>query len=186
MADHEIKNTFFESLMILIFEAFGTAMLAMLFVSDGGRNGFFAGFFILLILSARISGSHYNPIVTLAWMLRKDPSVQFNKWLGILYMLAQTAGAIGGVFAAEYFFGLSAINSSTRLSLNAIKENYPFMQCMVSETLGGFVLVLAYLTQTDEKYKLSNDAAITLMIITASYMVAMALSHPITHGDRWS
>jgi glycerol uptake facilitator-like aquaporin len=88
MADHEIVNSFYESLMILIFEAFGTAMLAMLFASDGGASGFFIGFYILLILSARISGSHYNPIVTLAWMLRKDTAVQFNKWLGILYMLA--------------------------------------------------------------------------------------------------
>jgi len=87
MADHPIMHTFFESLMILIFEALGTGMLTMLFVSDKGGSGFFIGFFILLIFSARISGSHYNPIVTLAYMLRKDAG-KFNKWLGILYMLA--------------------------------------------------------------------------------------------------
>lgn len=73
--------------MILIFEAFGTGLLTMLFISTGGGMNMFIGFFVLLILCARISGSHYNPVVTLAFMLRKDAG-QFNKWLGILYMLA--------------------------------------------------------------------------------------------------
>lgn len=87
-----MKHVMMESLMILLFELIGTAMLTMLFIAvspgalGGVGLGMFIGFFILLILSARISGSHYNPIVTLAFMLRKDAG-QFNKWLGILYML---------------------------------------------------------------------------------------------------
>lgn len=52
------------------------------------------------------------------------------------------------------------------------------IQCMFSEILGSFILVIVYLTQTEEKYKLSSDAAITLMIISASYVVGMALSDP--------
>jgi glycerol uptake facilitator-like aquaporin len=79
-----MKHVMIESLMILLFELIGTAMLTMLFIavtpnaipgvgSLGAVGlGMFIGFFILLILSARISGSHYNPIVTLAFMLRKD------------------------------------------------------------------------------------------------------------------
>jgi len=187
MADHPIMEHFFASLMILIFETLGTGMLAMLFTADHGGAGFFIGFFILLIFSARISGSHYNPVVTLAYMLRKD-SGSFNKWLGILYMIAQTLGAIGGVFAAEYFFGLStAVGSYDVLTLDEnLSGNYPFIQAMISETLGGFILVLAYLTQTEENYKLSSDAAITLLIISAAYLVALALSHPVTPGHNWS
>jgi len=49
---------------------------------------------------------------------------------------------------------------------------------MVSEMFGAFILVLVYLTQTEENYKLSQDAAITLLIISASYVVGMALSNP--------
>lgn len=67
--------------MILIFEGLGTGLVTSLYLSsttysgvDLSGNGFsfLIGFFILLILSARISGSHYNPCVTLAFMLRKD------------------------------------------------------------------------------------------------------------------
>jgi len=149
---HEIIEKFFENLMILIFETLGTGMLAALFVATHGANGFIIGFFILLIFSSKISGAHYNPIVTLANMFRKDAGA-FHRWTGILYMIAQTAGAIGGVFFAEYFFGLKLTPAADVLTvyngdaLNYVSgKNYPFVQCMISETLGGFILVLAYLT----------------------------------------
>jgi glycerol uptake facilitator-like aquaporin len=45
----------------------------------------------------------------------------------------------------------------------------------VQETVGSFILVFCYLTQTEEKYKLSNDPAITTMIISGAYVVAMWL-----------
>jgi glycerol uptake facilitator-like aquaporin len=84
---HPIVHTFLESMMIMFFELLGTLLLTCLYMMNKYNPlSMFIGFFILLILSARISGSHYNPIVTLAFMLRKDAG-QFNKWLGILYML---------------------------------------------------------------------------------------------------
>lgn len=170
MSQHPICHTMLESLMILLFEAFGTGMLAMLFISAGVSFNFFIGFFILLILSARISGSHYNPIVTLAFMLRKDAG-QFNKWLGILYMLFQLGGAILGTMMGFYCFR----QGETFLSLT--EHDTKLFQFMFSDCLGSFILVLAYLTQTEEKYKLSEDAAITLMIISAAYLVGMALCY---------
>ena len=89
MARHEFVTTIIESLMILIFEMLGTFLLTSLYQSTmpvGNYLGFFIGFFILLIFSARISGSHYNPCVTLAFMLRKDTG-RFNRWIGLAYML---------------------------------------------------------------------------------------------------
>jgi glycerol uptake facilitator-like aquaporin len=156
--------------MILIFEMFGTGMLTMLFLSAYNAMSLFIGFFVLLIFSARISGSHYNPIVTLAFMLRKDAG-QFNRWLGILYMVAQVAGAMLGAMFAFYCF-------RQEQSILTLNEPYRVIQCMVSEAFGGFILVLVYLTQTEENYKLSDDAAITLMIISGAYVIALALSHP--------
>ena len=41
--------------------------------------------------------------------------------------------------------------------------------------LGSFLLVFVYLTQTEEGYKLSNDPAITTMIISGCYVVAMRI-----------
>lgn len=133
---HPVCHTILESVMILIFEALGTCLLTMLFLSTGGGLGMFVGFFILLILSARISGSHYNPVVTLAFMLRKDAG-QFNKWLGLAYMLFQVGGAFAGGLMANYFFKLS----NFVLTVNALP-----IECMISEVFGSFILVVVYLT----------------------------------------
>lgn len=52
---------------------------------------------------------------------------------------------------------------------------------MVQQTLGGFLLVFVYLTQTEEGSKLSNDPAITTMIISGCYVVAMIIGFTGTH-----
>jgi hypothetical protein len=46
-------------------------------------------------------------------------------------------------------------------------------QAMVQQSLGGFLLVFVYLTQTEAGYKLSQDPAITTMIISGCYVIAM-------------
>ena len=95
----EITNTIRDSLLILIFEFLGTALLACLFNNTENLQdpcGFFIGVYILIIFSAKISGSHYNPAVTLAFMFRRDIG-RFNRLLGIAYMLFQLGGAITGV-----------------------------------------------------------------------------------------
>ena len=62
-----------ESFLILIFEFMGTAFLTLLYSSYAGLGdtvGLFIGFFVLLLFSMRISGSHYNPAVTLVFIFR--------------------------------------------------------------------------------------------------------------------
>jgi glycerol uptake facilitator-like aquaporin len=59
--------------MIMLFELLGTLLLTCLYMMNWKTPlNMFIGYFVLLVLSARISGSHYNPVVTLAFMLRKD------------------------------------------------------------------------------------------------------------------
>lgn len=43
---------------------------------------------------------------------------------------------------------------------------------MVLEVMGTAILVFLYLTQTEEKTKLSDDNAITTLIIAGAYFVA--------------
>jgi glycerol uptake facilitator-like aquaporin len=92
-----------DSILILLFEFLGTLLLTLLYacftigftyngVSIPGIQaqdycGFFLGIFILVIFSAKISGSHYNPCVTLAFMLRRDTG-KFSRVLGIAYIIA--------------------------------------------------------------------------------------------------
>ena len=52
-----------------------------------------------------MSGAHFNPVVTLSFALRRDlPGREVP-----FYLLAQLAGGIGGVIAANLMFGLPAI-----------------------------------------------------------------------------
>lgn len=95
---HDLKTTIKESLLRLVFELLGTTVLTTLWLSctkSGDSVGFFVGFFVLLVFSARISGSHFNPAVTLAFMLRKETG-GFSRILGIAYMLFQVGGGLLG------------------------------------------------------------------------------------------
>ena len=99
-------TTFKESVLILLFEFLGTAFLTALFCSCYAVRdtaGLLCGFFILLIFSARISGSHFNPAITLAFMFRRDTG-RFSRKLGALYIVAQYVGAIlGALFSYNLF-----------------------------------------------------------------------------------
>jgi aquaporin Z len=103
---HDFQTTVKESLLRLIFELTGTCLLTSLWLStttSGDSIGFFVGFFVLLVFSARISGSHFNPAVTLAFMVRKETG-GFSRILGIAYMLFQIAGGLlGGLLGYTFF-----------------------------------------------------------------------------------
>lgn len=171
---HEFCQTILESVMILVFEGLGTMLLTCLFMScligtALDSLAFFVGFFILLIFSARISGSHFNPSVTLAFMLRKDTG-RFSRWLGLAYMLFQMGGAwCGGIFA--YFI----LKAQTPLTVTAnIDDTYGF-QSLTQQSIGTALLVFLYLTQTEKETKLAADPAITTMIIAAAYVCSASI-----------
>jgi len=91
-------------IFILLFEAMGSFMLTCIYQTAVSCNELitvFVGFFVILILSAPISGSHYNPAVTLAFMLRRDTG-RFSRGLGLFYILFQYVGALlGAIFIYE-------------------------------------------------------------------------------------
>jgi glycerol uptake facilitator-like aquaporin len=124
------------------------------------------GFYVLLIFGAKVSGSHYNPCVTLAFMLRRDIG-KFSRPLGLAYIIFQVGGAfLGGLLAFLFIqkpvqFGISD-SSDVGFAITA-------------EAIGSFFLAFLYLTQTEEKTKLSNDPAITTLIIAASYIAALLM-----------
>jgi glycerol uptake facilitator-like aquaporin len=169
MARHEFVTTIVESIMILIFEMLGTFLLTSLYqscVPVANWLGFWIGFFILLIFSARISGSHYNPCVTMAFMLRKDTG-RFNRWIGLAYMIFQTGGAFLGALFVYYVFGAQSV-----LTVDTRTDWY---QAMTQVILGSFLLVFMYLTQTETSTKLSNDPAITTAVVSSSYVISMII-----------
>lgn len=77
--------------MKLIIELVGTILLTDLYICatiNSDYLGLMMGVFILLAFGFKISGAHYNPAITYAYMMRKNPGVRFNnRVLGIAYMI---------------------------------------------------------------------------------------------------
>ena len=71
--------------------------------------GLLLGMFVTIMFSARISGSHFNPCITLGYMVGNVKQGKFDRVLGFLYILAQFAGAFLGSIFARIFSG-SSIN----------------------------------------------------------------------------
>ena len=166
-------TTFKESLLILLFEFLGTLLLTSLFNSAFQANdvtGLLCGFFVLLIFSARISGSHFNPAITLAFMFRRDTG-KFSRLLGLLYIAAQYAGALLGAILS---YNLFQANTKQPLSvgLNA-NLDWLLVQAMFLEMIGAMLITFLYLTQTEKDTKMSDDPAITTLIIAATYVAVV-------------
>ncbi|MCP3384849.1 MULTISPECIES: MIP/aquaporin family protein [unclassified Bradyrhizobium] len=63
---------------------------------------------VLILMFASVSGAHFNPAVTLAFALRGEVA-----WIdAAIYIVAQIAGAIIGVWIAHLMFGLPVLQMS--------------------------------------------------------------------------
>ena len=177
---NDCMATFKESILILLFEFLGTAFLTALFSScyaAGDPTGLLCGFFILLIFSARISGSHFNPAITLAFMFRRDTG-RFSRKLGLLYILAQYLGSLIG---ALFCFNLFETKDDKFFPLSVLprvdddgEAHWLTIQAMFVEVIGTMLITFLYLTQTEEKTKMSSDPAITTLIISATYVAIVS------------
>ena len=74
----------------LLFEMIGTAFLTLLYNTNAGFGGqqsqLLLGLWVLIIFGMKISGSHYNPAISFAFMFRKDIG-NFPRPLGIAYII---------------------------------------------------------------------------------------------------
>lgn len=101
------------SISKLIFELIGTTFLTLIFLTSQGnltytggvanfesqQTALLLGLWVLTIFGYRISGSHYNPAISLAFMFRKDVG-RFPRPLGIAYIIFQFGGGVlGGLLA---------------------------------------------------------------------------------------
>ncbi len=85
----------------------GNAALALL----GNTLATGAGLIVLISIFGPLSGAHFNPVVTLAFALRRELT-----WKAAgAYVLAQAAGAVTGVFAAHLMFAEPVLQLSSKL-----------------------------------------------------------------------
>ena len=90
---HMAINLQADSVMVLLINALATAM----------------GLALVIKIGMKVSGSHFNPAVTLIMLLLKKITPQ----LSLFYITAQIVGAIAGVGFANLLFGQKALDQSS-------------------------------------------------------------------------
>ncbi|MFZ4509969.1 MAG: aquaporin [Candidatus Nanopelagicales bacterium] len=101
-------------------------------VSTGAALG------VLIWMLGPISGAHFNPCVTGVEMVRRE--IRFGE--GLLYIVAQVAGAVAGVALANLMFALPAWHTSTN-----VREGGPIWLGEIVAT-AGLLLLIGALTRT--------------------------------------
>lgn len=111
-------------------------------------------------------------------MFRRDTG-RFSRLLGLLYVAAQYAGALLGAIISYNLFKAAG---GTPLTVGFLKYDaddqewsYAYIQAMLAETIGSMLITFLYLTQTEEKTKMSSDPAITTLIISATYAAVVGM-----------
>lgn len=108
-------------------EALGTALLLAVVVGSGimaerltrdtglallaNTAATAAGLVVLISTFGPVSGAHFNPAVTMISALRRETSAG----IAAAYVLAQTAGAVAGVWLAHLMFAEPVVQVSARL-----------------------------------------------------------------------
>jgi glycerol uptake facilitator-like aquaporin len=117
---------------------------------------------VLITMLGPISGAHFNPAVTGVFWLRGE----ITSRLGLIYVFAQIAGAVVGVFAAHLMFDLPVLQLSEKVRSGSSQ--------WFAEWLATFGLVLTILATLKAK-----PAAIPVSVglyITAAYWFTASTS----------
>lgn len=108
----ELMGTMFMTILYRIFlEFLQLTVLSPGDIQTNARIPFFFAFWIITMLTVRISGAHYNPAISFACLLKRDPENSYPRLLGVFYIIAQFIGAIIGGFIA-FFLTLDGGNLS--------------------------------------------------------------------------
>lgn len=115
--------------------------------------------FVLIVLFEPVSGAHFNPAVTAVCMLQRS----MPPWIGFVYMLAQFAGAIAGVWLAHAMFGQAILAIGVK-----IRAGFPLL---LSEMVATFGLVLTIAGAVDRSRE-STASLVALYIVAAYWFTA--------------
>lgn len=157
------------SLSKLIGEFIGTMFLTMFFTSHSPAV-IFGGLFMMNVFVWKLSGSHFNPAITLAFVIRRTEKMPVG--LGIAYMTVQIIGAYLGALLVAFY----------ELDLLTLEYNDPFiMRALCQELFSTFVYITFFLSVTDVKMRFSKDNTINCFILASAYVGARA----VFFGQAW-
>jgi aquaporin Z len=151
-----IRDNIFDNLKKFISEVIGTFIVVVLatgsVVTDAKLNGAlgisfiafapFAGVVICVYLFGKISMAHFNPAVTLGFLIAKH----ITKRLAVLYIAAEIIGALLGSLFVRY-----AIGSDPLLGANSPNYAYPLPLIFGVEVLASALLMALFLLVVHKK-----------------------------------
>jgi glycerol uptake facilitator-like aquaporin len=111
--------------------------------------------YVLIAALGPISGAHFNPAVTLAFLLRGE----IKPTHALLYLILQVAGCLAGVLLAHAMFGLPLLQTATTDRSGGGR--------ILSEAAATFALILAILGGV--RYRPNDLPAIVALVIAAGY-----------------
>ncbi len=117
---------------------------------------------VIILIFGPVSGAHFNPAVTLAFLIRREISPANSGF----YVLAQIAGAFIGVWAAHLMFEMPVIQESLHVRTGAAQ--------WFSEGVATFGLVLTILGCV--RYRPKSVAMAVGLYITAAYWFTASTS----------
>src|SRR5215470_2029837 len=130
----------------------GLALLANAIATGGAL-------FALIVLFGPISGAHFNPVVTLALILRRDAPAKRL----LPFVAAQLVGAILGVWLAHLMFDLPILQASTKA-----RTGIGQWAAEATATFGLVLLILVGVRKAPERL----PAAVAAYIVGAYWFTA--------------
>ena len=121
-----------------------------------------AALVVLILIFGPISGAHFNPAVTLVFAIRR----QIETRAALLYVAAQVAGAIAGVFIAHAMFAEPFIQVSSKLRNGGAQA--------LSEFVATFGLIATILGT--QRFRSETTAAAVGLYIAAAYWFTASTS----------
>ena len=118
--------------------------------------------FVLIKSFSSISGAHFNPVVTLIFLIKKELAL-FD---ALKYVLFQFLGALLSVVSVHYYFGQKIIQIST--------NNRGGIEMIFSEIIATIGLIITILFV--KKYNPKDVASAVALFITAGYWFTSSTS----------
>lgn len=160
-------------------EALGTALLLAVVVGSGimgealasGNTAIAllgntvatgAGLYVLILILGPVSGAHFNPAVTLAFLIRGDIGLP----VAAAFVMVQIIGALAGVVLAHAMFDLEIMQASAKARAGAGQA--------IGEAVATFGLVLTILGAL--RFRPESVAAAVGLFITAGYWFTSSTS----------
>ena len=116
--------------------------------------------FVLISLFASVSGSHFNPVVTLVFWLRKEIAIADAAG----YVIAQIAGAISGALLANLMFGEAVFTQSQNIRSG--------LGIHIAEVVASFGLVLVILLLGQQSKSNLIPIAVPLWILAGYFFTS--------------